>query len=61
MSDKNEKWMKLRDIDAETQIALSTLDYLIKKDRGSKFSPLGRTVRLTRSDFDAWFEDDREN
>jgi len=61
MSDKNEQWMKLSDVAAETQIALSTLYYLIKKDRGPKFSRLGRTVRVKRSDFDAWFEENREN
>lgn len=61
MSEETEKWMKLSDVAAEAQMALSTIYYLHNKGRGPKFSRLGRTVRVKRSDFDAWFEENREN
>ena len=58
---EDDQWMKLSDVAAEAQMAISTVYYLIKKGRGPKFSRLGRTVRVKRSDFDAWFEENREN
>jgi predicted DNA-binding transcriptional regulator AlpA len=60
MSGKDE-WMRLADVAAESKMALSTIYYLHNKGRGPKFSRLGRTVRVKRSDFDAWFEENREN
>lgn len=59
MSAKDE-WMRLADVAAESKMALSTIYYLHNKGRGPKFSRLGRTVRVKRSDFDAWFEENRE-
>ena len=60
MSGKDE-WMRLADVATEAKMALSTIYYLHNKGRGPKFSRLGRTVRVKRSDFDAWFEENREN
>jgi predicted DNA-binding transcriptional regulator AlpA len=60
MSGKDE-WMRLADVAAESKMALSTIYYLHNKGRGPKFSRLGRTARVKRSDFDAWFEENRQN
>lgn len=60
MSGKDE-WMRLADVAAESKMALSTIYYLHNKGRGPKFSRLGRTVRVKRSDFDEWFESNRQN
>lgn len=60
MSGKDE-WMRLADVAAESKMALSTIYYLHNKGRGPKFSRLGRTVRVKRSDFDEWFEENRQN
>lgn len=60
MAGKDE-WMRLADVATEAKMALSTIYYLHNKGRGPKFSRLGRTVRVKRSDFDAWFEENREN
>lgn len=61
MSEENEKWMKLSDVAAEAQMALSTVYYLHKTGKGPNFSRLGRNIRVKRSDFDEWFESNREN
>lgn len=56
-----EEWMRLTDVAAESNLALSTIYFLIKTDRGPKFSRLGRNIRVKRSDFNEWFEANREN
>ena len=61
MSEENEKWMKLSDVAAEAQMALSTVYFLTAQGRGPAFSRLGRNIRVKRSDFDEWFEENREN
>jgi len=61
MSEENEPWMKLSDVAEESQMALSTVYYLHKHGRGPKFSRLGRSIRVKRSDFNEWFETNREN
>jgi predicted DNA-binding transcriptional regulator AlpA len=55
-----EEWMRLTDVAAESKIALSSIYFLIKTDRGPKFSRLGRNIRVKRSDFDEWFEENRD-
>ena len=57
---EQEQWMKLSDVADEARLALSTVYYLHKVGRGPKFSRLGRSVRVTRSDFNEWFEANRE-
>jgi predicted DNA-binding transcriptional regulator AlpA len=58
---EQEQWMKLSDVADEARLALSTVYYLHKEGKGPKFSRLGRNIRVKRSDFDEWFESNREN
>ena len=58
---ENEPWMKLSDVADEARLALSTVYYLHKEGKGPKFSRLGRNVRIKRSDFNEWFEQNRPN
>lgn len=58
---KQEKWMTLSDVAEASSLALSTVYYLHAHGRGPKYSRLGRSVRVTRSDFNEWFEANREN
>jgi predicted DNA-binding transcriptional regulator AlpA len=60
MSEK-EQWMKLSDVADESGLALSTIYFLHKEGRGPKYSRFGRNIRVKRSDFDGWFEENREN
>ena len=61
MSDENDPWMKLSDVAQASGLAPSTVYYLIKTGGGPRFSRLGRNIRVKRSDFDEWFESNREN
>ena len=56
---EQEQWMKLSDVADEARLALSTVYYLHKEGKGPKFSRLGRNVRVSRSDFNEWFETNR--
>ena len=58
---EQEQWMKLSDVAEAASLALSTVYYLHKEGKGPKFSRLGRNIRVKRSDFDEWFESNREN
>ena len=58
---EQEKWMTLSDVAEASSLARSTVYYLHKEGKGPKFSRLGRNIRVKRSDFDAWFEANREN
>lgn len=58
---EQEQWMKLSDVAEASSLALSTVYYLHKEGKGPKFSRLGRNIRVKRSDFDEWFEANREN
>ena len=61
MAATNEEWMTLSDVASEARLPLSTVYYLHKEGKGPKFSRLGRNVRIRRSDFNAWFDANREN
>lgn len=58
---EQEQWMKLSDVAGESGLALSTIYFLHKDGRGPKYSRFGRNIRVKRSDFDAWFEENRGN
>ena len=59
MSDQ-EPWMKLSEVAQESGLALSTIYFFHKEGRGPKYSRFGRNVRVKRSDFNEWFEQNRE-
>ncbi len=61
MSEEHEPWMKLSDVADASGLALSTIYYLHKTGKGPRFSRLGRNIRVKRSDFDEWFESNRDN
>ena len=60
MAEENNQWMKLSEVAEASSLAPSTIYYLIKEKKGPRFSRLGRNIRVKRSDFDEWFETNRE-
>lgn len=51
-----EALMKLSDVAAEAQLPIRTVYYLHQSGRGPKTVRLGRHLRVRRSDFESWIE-----
>lgn len=60
MAKTNEEWMTMSDVASEAKIPLSTLYFLIRRNRGPKAAQIGRHLRVLRKDFTEWFENNRK-